>query len=63
MCHVWGLSPKHVDECLIGRATVEGVDHVGIRELVVLLGEALDVLLEGLIGPQPVITRSHEFLG
>jgi len=55
-----------MNERFTGCATNEGVDHVGIGdggELVVLLGEALDVLLEGLIGPQPVITRSHEFLG
>jgi hypothetical protein len=43
-----------MDECLTGHVTDEGVDHIGIgdvRELIALLREALDVLLEGLIGP------------
>ena len=41
-----------MDECLKGRAT--GIDHVGVGdvgELIALLGEVLDVLLEGLISP------------
>jgi hypothetical protein len=45
---------KCMDEHLIGCAIDEGVDHIGIDDvgkLIVLLGEALDVLLEGLIGP------------
>ena len=44
----------HMDERLAGHATDEGIDHVGIddvRELIALLGEALNVLPEGLIGP------------
>ena len=38
---------KHVDERLIGHATDEGIDDVGIGdvgELIALLGEALDGL-------------------
>ena len=50
----WGLATERVDERLVGCAADEGVDHVDIgdvRELIALLGEALNVLLEGLIGP------------
>jgi hypothetical protein len=49
-----------VDKHLAGRATNEGIDHVGVgdvRELVVLLGEALDVLSEGLVGPLPTVAE------
>ena len=49
---------KHVNQCLAGHATDEGVDYVGVRdvgELIVFLGEALDVLLEGLISPLPIV--------
>jgi hypothetical protein len=52
--HAWGVMAKCVDEHLIGCAIDEGVDHIGIDDvgkLIVLLGEALDVLLGGLIGP------------
>ena len=55
---MWGLTAKHVDERLIGRAIDEGVDHVSVGdvcELIALLGEALNVLLEGLIGPLFVV--------
>jgi len=41
-----------VDVCLACHTTNKGIDHTGIDdvgELVVLLGEALDILLEGLI--------------
>jgi hypothetical protein len=47
-----------MDEHLVGHAADEGVDHAGVgdvRELVVLLGEALDVLSDGLVGPLPTI--------
>jgi hypothetical protein len=47
--HAWGLAPKRVDECHIGHATVEGIDHVGVGVLITLLGEVLDVLPKGLI--------------
>jgi hypothetical protein len=54
-CRARGLAAEHVDERLTGRAAAdEGVDHVGIGdvgELIVLLGEALDVLSKGLVGP------------
>ena len=43
-----------MDECLTGHAIDEGIDHVSVDdvwELIALLGEALNVLLEGLIGP------------
>jgi hypothetical protein len=49
-----------VDERLAGHAADEGVDHVGVgdvRELVVLLGEVLDVLPEGIIGPLPAVAE------
>ena len=52
--HAWGLVAKRMDECLVGHAADEGIDHVGIgnvQELIGLLGEALNVLLEGLVGP------------
>jgi hypothetical protein len=55
-----------VDERLTGRATDEGIDHVRVHdvgELIALLGEALDVLLEGLVGPLPIVVESHEFSG
>ena len=51
---------KHMDECLIGHATYEGVDDVGVGDvgvLVALLGETLDVLLEGLVGPLPTVAE------
>ena len=47
-----------MDECLKGRAT--GIDHVGVGdvgELIALLGEVLDVLLEGLISTLPVVAE------
>jgi hypothetical protein len=49
-----------MDERLAGRATDEGIDDVGVSdvgELVVLLGETLDVLSEGLIGPLLVVAE------
>ena len=49
-----------MDKCLIGCATDESVDHVSIsdvRELIALLGEALDVLLEGLVGPLLIVAK------
>ena len=47
-----------MDERLTGHATDEGLDHVGVGdvgELIVLLRDTLDVLLEGLIGPLPIV--------
>ena len=58
--HAWGLMAKRVDKHLTGRATDEGVDHVGVGdvwELIALLGEMLDVLLEGLIRPLAVVVE------
>ena len=49
-----------MDEHLVGRATDEGVDHVSINdvgELIALLGEALNVLPKGLVGPLPVVAE------
>ena len=49
-----------MDECFIGHATDEGIDHVGVSdvgELIVLLGEALDVLLNGLVSPLPAVVE------
>ena len=43
-----------MDERLVGHATDEGADHVGVddvQELITLLGEVLNALLEGLVGP------------
>jgi hypothetical protein len=51
---VWGLTGKGVDELLASGATDEGIDHVSIDdvgELITLLGEALNVLPKGLVGP------------
>jgi hypothetical protein len=45
-----------VDERLVGHATNEGVDYVSVGDvgdLITLLGEALNVLLEGL----PTVTE------
>ena len=53
-----GLATERVDERLAGHAVDEGVDDVGVSdvgELIALLGETLDVLLEGLIGPLPTV--------
>ena len=52
---------EHVDERLVGHAANEGVDHVGVGdvwELIALLGEALNVLSEGLVGPLLELRRS-----
>ena len=49
-----------MDECFAGRAADEGNDHVGVGdvgELVALLGETLDVLPEGLVGPLPIVAE------
>ena len=57
-CRVWGLMAERMDECFIGCAVDEGIDHVGIgdvRDLIALLREALDVLPKGLIGPLPAV--------
>ena len=51
---------ERVDKSLAGCAVDEGVDHVGVGnvgELVVLLGEALDVLSVGLIGPLSIVAE------
>jgi len=59
-CHAWGLTTKCVYERLTGRATDEGVDHVGVGdvwELIELLGEALNVVLVGLISPLLVVVE------
>ena len=45
---------EHLDERRAGHDTDEGVYHVSIgdvRELIALLGEVLNVLPEGLVGP------------
>ena len=49
-----------MDERVAGHAADEGVDHVGVgdvQELIALLGEALNVLLEGLVSPLPIVTE------
>ena len=48
---------ERVDKNLVGHAIDKGIDHISIHdvgELIVLLGEALDVLLKGLVGPLPI---------
>ena len=49
-----------MDERLAGHAAYEGIDHVGVDdvgELIALLGEALDVLLEGPVGPLSIVVE------
>ena len=56
--HAQGLMAERVDECLVGHAIDEGIDHVDVGdvgELIALLEEALDVLPKGLIGPLPAV--------
>ena len=58
--HARGLVAERVDECLTGHAIDEGVDHVDVSdvgELIALLGEALNVLLKGIIGPLPIVVE------
>ena len=46
-CHARGLMAERVDERLVGHATNEGIDDIGVSvvgELITLLGEMLDVL-------------------
>jgi hypothetical protein len=60
---VRGLMAERVDERLAGGVVDEGVDHVGIgnvRELIALLGKALNVLLKGLVGPLLVVAEVPE---
>ena len=52
-----------MDERFVGHAADEGVDHVGVddvRELIALLGEALNVLPDGLVGPLPTVAEVPE---
>ena len=49
-----------MDERFVGHAADEGVDHIGVGEvweLIALLGEALNVLPKGLIGPLPIVAK------
>jgi hypothetical protein len=49
-----------VDELLASGAIDEGIDHVSIDdvgELITLLGEALNVLPKGLVGPLLAVTE------
>ena len=51
---------ERVAECLAGCAVDEGVDHIGFRdvgELIAHLGEALNALLEGVVGPLLVVAE------
>ena len=57
---MWGLAAERMDERLAGRASDEGIDHVSVGdvgELIALLGEALNVLPKGLVGPLPVVAE------
>ena len=57
-CHAQGLAGERMDKRLACHAACEGVNHIGVSdvgELIVLLGEALNVLPEGLIGSLPTI--------
>jgi hypothetical protein len=47
-----------VDKHLAGHATDEGVDYVGVSDVgepIALLGEALNILSEGLVGPLHIV--------
>jgi hypothetical protein len=47
-----------LDEYLAGHAADEGIDHISIGDvgkLIAFLGEVLEVLLEGIISPLPVV--------
>ena len=49
-----------MDERLTGHVVDEGVNDLNIGdvgECIALLGEALDVLLEGFIGPLPIVAE------
>ena len=49
-----------MDKRLVGHAADEGVDDVGVidvGELISLLGETLNVLLEGLVGPLSTVVE------
>ena len=51
---------ERVDEYFLGHPADESIDHVSIGDvgkLVALLGEALDILLEGLVGPLPTVVE------
>ena len=51
---------ERMDEGLTGHAIDEGIDHVSVGdiwELIALLGEALNVLPVGLIGPLLVVAE------
>ena len=51
---------KCVDERLTGHAIDEGMDDIGVGdvgELIALLGEMLNILLEGLVGPLPIVAE------
>jgi hypothetical protein len=51
---------ENIDEHLTSHAADEGNNHISVGdvgELIVLLREALDVLLEGLVGPLPTVAE------
>jgi len=50
---------EHVDECLTRHDIDEGIDHIGISDIrdLIALGEALDVLLEGLVSPLLIVVE------
>jgi hypothetical protein len=57
---VRGLTVERVDERLVGHATDEGVDDVGVsdvEELIMLLGKTIDILPKGLIRPLPAVAE------
>ena len=57
---------KRVDERLTDHAIDEGVHYVGVGdvgELIMLLGETLDALPEGLIRPLPIVVEVPRVLG
>ena len=54
------LTAKHVEERLVGHATDEGIDHVGVGDVwehIALIGEELNVIPEGLVGPLPIVAE------
>ena len=51
---------EHMDKGLTGCAADEGIDDIGVGdvgELIALLGEALNVLPEGLVSPLPIVAE------
>jgi hypothetical protein len=58
-----GLTPEHMDEHHVGVFMSEYIDDMCVHDvgqIIVLLGEALDVLMEGLVDLCLELRRSQE---